>query len=202
MKVNSYVKRPIKVEAMKVDYSGGYLRTSVAEIMRSQLLDFCPQAFLTLAYCDCCVGDLDTVERGKVRIRVGDYLVKGVDDDFYPVKASIFEKTYNEYKGYDGFKVAATEHLEDDGRKLVTFFNGKDVIIAEIMDDKLCTSAYGPDGEVTTEEIDLVAINADASSLSFDGTHFRIVDLTTGNAHFYKPDGTHVGEHLAMGESE
>ena len=33
---------------------------------------------------------------GTMRADIGDYIVKGVDGEFYPCKADIFEKTYEE----------------------------------------------------------------------------------------------------------
>jgi hypothetical protein len=30
-----------------------------------------------------------------MRANVGDYIIQGVEGEFYPCKASIFEKTYN-----------------------------------------------------------------------------------------------------------
>lgn len=38
---------------------------------------------------------VDTLE-GKVRARVGDYIIKGVRGEFYPCEKSIFEETYIE----------------------------------------------------------------------------------------------------------
>lgn len=36
---------------------------------------------------------LDTLE-GHMRLSINDYIVRGVDGELYPCKASIFEKTY------------------------------------------------------------------------------------------------------------
>jgi len=36
---------------------------------------------------------IDTKE-GRLRARSGDWIIKGVDGEFYPVKQSIFNKTY------------------------------------------------------------------------------------------------------------
>ena len=37
--------------------------------------------------------DIDTLE-GVISAQPGDYIVKGVNDEFYPCKPDIFEKTY------------------------------------------------------------------------------------------------------------
>ena len=40
---------------------------------------------------------IETLE-GKVRVSIGDWIVKGVSGEFYPVKPSIFKLTYEEVK--------------------------------------------------------------------------------------------------------
>ena len=37
---------------------------------------------------------IDTLE-GKMRCEVGDYIIKGVNGEFYPCKPDIFKKTYD-----------------------------------------------------------------------------------------------------------
>lgn len=37
--------------------------------------------------------NIDTLE-GVMRADIGDYIIKGVNDEFYPCKPDIFEKTY------------------------------------------------------------------------------------------------------------
>jgi hypothetical protein len=36
---------------------------------------------------------------GNMKVEVGDYIVKGIEGELYPVKASVFEKTYELLKG-------------------------------------------------------------------------------------------------------
>ena len=38
---------------------------------------------------------IDTIE-GEMTCKIGDWIVKGVEGEFYPVKHSIFEKTYEQ----------------------------------------------------------------------------------------------------------
>ncbi len=38
---------------------------------------------------------IDTLE-GTMTGKVGDYIIQGIDGEFYPCKGSIFEKTYDE----------------------------------------------------------------------------------------------------------
>jgi hypothetical protein len=42
--------------------------------------------------------DIDTLE-GVMYARVGDFIIKGVNGEFYPCKPDIFEKTYEPVEG-------------------------------------------------------------------------------------------------------
>lgn len=75
-----YRKRPVVIEA--VQYTGDNI---------SQICDFI-SANISL------VSDginivIDTLE-GKMKASKGDYIIKGVQGEFYPCKPDIFEKTY------------------------------------------------------------------------------------------------------------
>ena len=39
------------------------------------------------------IAQIETLE-GKMKLRAGDYLIKGVAGEFYPCRADIFKKTY------------------------------------------------------------------------------------------------------------
>lgn len=39
-------------------------------------------------------GEIDTLE-GLMKVSENDYIIKGVNDEFYPCKPDIFEKTYD-----------------------------------------------------------------------------------------------------------
>lgn len=77
------IKKPIVVEAVKFD---GSLRSSY------NLYDFCgdnididlPSQTLKIK----------TLE-GTMTARVGDYIIRGVEGEFYPCRDDIFEKTYD-----------------------------------------------------------------------------------------------------------
>jgi len=43
---------------------------------------------------------IQTLE-GKMKVSIGDYIIKGVDGEFYPCKPDIFEKTYELVEGKD-----------------------------------------------------------------------------------------------------
>ena len=50
---------------------------------------------------------------GDMKAHPGDYIVKGVDGEFYPVKKEIFEKTYVEAKEDDEFISVRKDRLEE-----------------------------------------------------------------------------------------
>lgn len=75
-----YRKKPIVIEAMQ------YLR----EENIGWCMDFCP----VMKYCpEDNEYDIETLE-GRMRLTKGDYIIKGVDGEFYPCKPNIFDKTY------------------------------------------------------------------------------------------------------------
>lgn len=82
-----YRKKPIEVEAVKFGYT---LRNQKAA------KEFAGDCFI-----DWVLDGSKVISRPKIRtiegdmtIGAGDYIVKGVEGEFYPCKADIFEKTY------------------------------------------------------------------------------------------------------------
>lgn len=78
-----YRKKPIVIEAMQLNFSN-----------RDKIIDFA-QGHITLSWRDGYLEGafIDTLE-GGIYATYGDYIIKGVDGEFYPCKPSIFEKTY------------------------------------------------------------------------------------------------------------
>ncbi len=86
-----YRKKPVEVEAMQ------YTEEKRDEVIR---------------WCDCQHTSIDedgaeyelenlrihTLE-GKMMARLGDYIIKGVQGEFYPCKPDIFEATYERVEG-------------------------------------------------------------------------------------------------------
>lgn len=72
-------KKPIVVEAIR--FTG---------INRAAVLEWCSDAFATSG--DQSIG-IETLE-GDMVATSGDYIIKGVNGEFYPCKPDIFEKTY------------------------------------------------------------------------------------------------------------
>lgn len=87
-----YRKKPIVIEAIQYDglnkeeiekFVGMELRTSIEELDGGQGQTMEPKTYIYI----------DTLE-GELRADPGDYVIKGVNGEFYPCKPYIFEKTY------------------------------------------------------------------------------------------------------------
>lgn len=76
--IKKYVKKPIEVEA--VQWTGDNAE-EIQEFMNIEDL-----AIVTI------------IIKWKVDGEIGDYIIKGVNGEFYPCKPDIFEKTYEEIK--------------------------------------------------------------------------------------------------------
>ena len=92
--MNKYIKKPVVIEAVQWDGK------NLEEIMKfigspfkyTNKTFYCTKEFIydgiDLFIC--------TLE-GKMKASVGDYIIKGVQGEFYPCKPDIFEKTYDKY---------------------------------------------------------------------------------------------------------
>ena len=81
MKVNTYIKKPIQIKAVQ------YLTSNLSDIV-SFLGDF-PHTVVASEQ----MLIIHTLE-GEHLVRHGDYVVRGPYDEYYPVKPTIFEETY------------------------------------------------------------------------------------------------------------
>lgn len=83
MKPKQYRKKPVVIEALLWDGT-----TSLKTVR-----DFVGNAYQEAG------NDIfiDTLE-GKMHVSAGDYIIKGVKGEFYPIKADIFAETYEEVK--------------------------------------------------------------------------------------------------------
>lgn len=89
--IKKYIKLPIPVEAVQW---GGHANYPIDE--HNFLFD---KSHLDLDDAEA-VLIVHTLE-GDMKAHLGDYIVRGVDGEFYPVKKEIFEKTYRELKQPD-----------------------------------------------------------------------------------------------------
>lgn len=78
--MNRYVKKPIAIEAVKWK---GFNNDEIKDFDGDADNGIPPSV-------DCSIETLE----GVMKANVGDYIIKGVNGEFYPCKQDIFEKTY------------------------------------------------------------------------------------------------------------
>jgi hypothetical protein len=93
MEIKRFRKRPVVIEAMQYNGNNGSLLRdwSYGEVIES------PIAEPTETDKDGRYVQVKTLE-GVMCGLVGDWIIKGVNGEFYPCKPDIFEKTYEEVK--------------------------------------------------------------------------------------------------------
>ena len=82
-----YRKKPVVVEA--IQYNGDNYDEIKKFVGASLSLDW----FDVVGGIDLYIMQISTLE-GKMQVNNGDYIIKGVEGEFYPCKPDIFEKTY------------------------------------------------------------------------------------------------------------
>lgn len=83
--IKRYRKKPVEIEAMLFDGDIEELESFVGDDL---LIEAYGRDSRVLAY-------IRTLE-GKMLISDGDYVIKGIQGEFYPCKPDIFKATYNE----------------------------------------------------------------------------------------------------------
>ena len=78
--MKKYVKKPIVVEA--VQYNGNNVQ---------EILNFCGGTVVVGMLNEITIKTLE----GPLHVSDGDFIIKGVEGEFYPCKPDIFEKTYD-----------------------------------------------------------------------------------------------------------
>ena len=124
---NRYVKKPIAIEAVKwkgfnndeiKDFAGDSVKIEV--IREGDADNGIPPSV------DCSIETLE----GVMKANVGDYIIKGVNGEFYPCKQDIFEKTYD--KADDSSVMCfgdAIEVLKQGGTVRRSGWNGKGLMV-------------------------------------------------------------------------
>lgn len=83
--MRKYVKKPITIEA--VQWTGDN---------RKEIFEFCDKCYFNTSFE---TGELNlkiqTLE-GTMEASIGDYIIKGIQNEFYPCKPDIFKLTYDE----------------------------------------------------------------------------------------------------------
>ena len=78
--VKKYVKKPIPVEAQQ------YMDDTILEFTGDNAwVDYVDRLWI------------NTLE-GQMRCKKGDYVIKGINGEFYPCRKDIFEESYEEFK--------------------------------------------------------------------------------------------------------
>lgn len=83
-KIKKYVKKPIKIEAIQFN---GWNHGEIYDWINDQI-GVHPACYKETL-------EINTLE-GTITAHVGDYILKGVNGEFYPCRSDIFEKTYDE----------------------------------------------------------------------------------------------------------
>ena len=88
MKIKKYRKKPVIIEAMKLENSSESFSKAYAWL--GDNVDFTAAQNGTFI-------NVKTL-RGTVSVRIGDYILKGVSGEFYPCKPDIFKQIYEEVR--------------------------------------------------------------------------------------------------------
>jgi len=112
--VNKYRKKPVEVEA--VQFTGG---PDAAFIIVKWILDGGGRAYYETKGMDTVKGmiGIQTLE-GRMYTTPGDFIIRGVQGEFYPCKPDIFEQTYEEVHPpllISGWNRRLIEEAFDDG---------------------------------------------------------------------------------------
>lgn len=89
LEVKRYIKRPVTVEAVQLPSQTENMKPSPE---MDEIADWC-NGTVTWSRSRP-IGILLPTLEGAMTASLGDYIVKGVEGEFYPIKGKIFEKTY------------------------------------------------------------------------------------------------------------
>ena len=79
--MKKYRKKPVIIEA--VQFTGNNV---------DEMLEFAKDSFNNPSTSEIVIPTLE----GNMMVSIGDYVIKGVNGEFYPCKPDIFDKTYEE----------------------------------------------------------------------------------------------------------
>ena len=83
-------KKPVVIDAIQYTGSEKNFADVLAFFPNSRILKFCPK---TGGVAECL---LIKTSKGTLKANHGDWIIKGVKGEFYPIKADIFQLTYEE----------------------------------------------------------------------------------------------------------
>ena len=87
--MSKYRKKPVVIEA--IQFNGDVIRGNYNEI-----IDFVGNE---LSYCSLTKEIIIPTLEGDMTAKDGDYIIKGVNGEFYPCKPDVFKKTYEKVDG-------------------------------------------------------------------------------------------------------
>lgn len=96
--MGKYRKKPVEIEARQLERTDASVH-SILEFIEDKKIDTSSSPMASdrfEQYCDMVYKDgleIRTLE-GTITASVGDYIIKGVQGEFYPCKPDIFESTY------------------------------------------------------------------------------------------------------------
>jgi len=96
MTIKNYKKKPVVIQ--DIQWTGKNLREITTFIDGEVKTNNIYASDMWNTYCDMVDSSglkIHTLE-GKMNANVGDYVIRGVQGEFYPCKPDIFEKTYEE----------------------------------------------------------------------------------------------------------
>ena len=79
--MSKYRKKPVEIEAVKFDGTDESVEWLLPQLKSGEICKDCNKLYIK------------TLE-GVMEAKVGDYVIKGVNGEFYPCKPDIFGKTY------------------------------------------------------------------------------------------------------------
>lgn len=90
MSVKTYRKKPVEIEAIK--YDGKNADDCIKFIENGQVICWKKKVAFPISKPEIMIM-IETLE-GVMQARQGDYIIRGVNGEYYPCKPDIFEKTY------------------------------------------------------------------------------------------------------------
>lgn len=87
MPAKRYIKKPIPIEALQIDYNPEELHAFLGENDTFSLIIDLQEITVII----------HTLE-GDMTAHFGDYIIKGIKGEFYPCRKDIFEESYTEWR--------------------------------------------------------------------------------------------------------
>lgn len=151
MEIGKYKKKPVVIEAIKFENAIPYSRRWY------ECEAFIGDSFVGDIYNGEPAFNINTLE-GVMRVSDGDYIVKGVEGEYYAVKPEIFHKTYEEVNAEEDKSMYILEFFSDFGYdiELMGLFTSRE-LAEEERDTLSANSDYHKYGSFFIEEIEVDA---------------------------------------------